>query len=120
VQNGRTQLPIDVMRQRPNENARASIRMTDLFGQFIEFWAEEDKSRIRIQSAREKDDDETPNHFFEISSVQDPENEYLILKSREGHVVKIDETGNQIIIQHKTGSIITIDPNACIKLSTVV
>lgn len=120
VHNGRTQLPIDKMRQREGENRRASVRLTDLFGQYLELWAEKDRSRIRIQSSRRKDDDLTPNHYFEISSSQDPEQEYLILRSREGHEILIDETKNEIVIRHKEGSIMTIDPSANIRLSTVV
>jgi hypothetical protein len=119
VRDGRTQLDISKMRQRTGENNRASIRITDLFGQYLEFWAEEDRPRIRLQSCRQKDDDQTPNHYIEISSSQDPENEYILLETREGHLIKLDETGNQIIIQHKAGSEIVIDPSANIILSTV-
>lgn len=120
VHNGRTQLPIDKMRKREGENERACIRMTDLLGQYLEFWAEKDRSKIRIQSSRYKDDDKTPNHYFEISSSQDPEDEYITLRTREGHFVRVDETRNEIVIQHKQGSKITIDPNANIRLTTVV
>lgn len=122
VHNGRTQLDIEKMRKREeaDENERACIRMTDLFGQYLELWAERDRSRIRIQSSRSKDDDATPNHFFEISSSLDPENEYIVLQTREGHFVRIDETKNEIVIRHKQGSVITIDPAANIRLSTVV
>jgi hypothetical protein len=120
VHDGRTQLPIEKMRKRDEENERACIRLTDLFGQYVELWAEKDRPRIRIQSSRFKDDDLTPNHFIEISSSQDPEDQYILLETREGHVVRLDETKNEIVIQHKQGSIITIDPKANIRLSTVI
>jgi hypothetical protein len=120
VHDNRTQLPIEKMRKRPEEKERACIRMTDLFGQYLEYWAEKDRARIRIQSSRWKDDDKTPNHYIEISSKQDPLDEYILIRSREGHRIRIDETRNEIIIQHKQGSIIHIDPQANIRFSTVV
>ena len=120
VHNPRTQLPIIKMWKRPNENERASIRMTDLFGQYILFWAERDRARIRIQSSRRKDDDKTPNHWFQISSVLDPPDEHIEMKTREGHRIRIDETKNEIYIQHKRGSMIHFDPDANIRITTVV
>lgn len=120
VHDGRTQLPIIKMRQRPQENERASIRMTDLFGQYLLFWAERDRARIRIQSARRKDDDKTPNHWFQISSKIDPPDEHIEMQTREGHRIRIDETKNEIWIQHKAGSHIHIDPQANIRITTVV
>ena len=120
VHHERTQLPIDKMRQRPGENRRASIRMTDLFGQYLEFWAEKDRANIRLQSSRRKDDDKTPNHFIEIKSSLDPKDEHILIRTREGHQIRLDETRDEIIIQHRLGSIIKIDPRANIRLSTVV
>ena len=102
VNNGRTQLPVDVMKGK-----KAFIRMTDLFGQYLEMWSEEGKSRVRIQSSRKKDDDETPNHYFLISSEEG--NEFVEIKTREGHLIKLDETSNTITIQHKGGHTMTFD-----------
>ena len=97
VNNGRTQLPIGVM-----QDNKACIRITDLFGQYLEMWSEQGKSRIRIQSARQKDDDQTPNHYFEISSENG--NEYVKVETREGHSILINETSNEITITHKDGN----------------
>lgn len=120
VHNGRTQLPIDKMRVRPEENERASIRMTDLFGQYLEYWAERDKARIRFQSARFKDDDQTPNHYIEISSQVNPADEHIEAVTREGHQLRLDETQNAAWLMHKEGSIVIIDENANITITTVI
>lgn len=120
VHHPRTQLPIIKMRKRPEENERASICMTDLFGQYLEFWAEKDRARIRLQSSRRKDDDKTPNHWIQISSKLDPPDEHIEAHTREGHRLRLDETKSEIYLQHKKGSMIYMDPSANILITTVV
>lgn len=101
VNNGRTQLPVDVMKDK-----KAFMRFTDLFGQYFEMWSEKDKSRIRLQSSRHKDDDQTPNHYIQISS--EVNNEFIVLETREGHFIKLDETNNTIMLQHRNGNVIVL------------
>lgn len=119
VHNPRTQLPIIKMRKRPFENERASIRMTDLFGQYLLFWAERDRARIRLQGCRWKDDDLVPNHWIQISSKIDPPDEHIEARTRQGHRLRLDETKNEIFLQHKRGSMVHIDPSANIRITTV-
>jgi hypothetical protein len=101
VDDGRTQLPITKAYQRSGENEKCRITLTDAMSQYIEFWAERDRARIRIQSSRRKDDDSTPNHWFQISSKIDPPDEHIEMHTREGHLIRIDETANRIRITHK-------------------
>lgn len=120
VHHGRSQLDIDNMRVRPDENERACIRLTDLFGQYLEMWAEKERGRIRLQSARYKDDDITPNHWIQINSRIDDPDEHIEASTREGHHLRLDETQNYDVLQHKDGSMILIDDKANILITTVV
>lgn len=104
VNNGRTQLPSSVMKDN-----KAFIRITDLFGQYLEMWSQDGQARIRIQSSRSKDDDQTPNHYFLISSKEG--DEFVTIQTREGHFITLDETNNKIIIKHRDGHTTTFDTN---------
>lgn len=111
VKDGRTQLPIVKAYQRPGENEKCRITITDALSQYMEFWAERDRARIRIQGSRRKDDDRTPNHWIQISSKIDPPDEHIELASREGHSIRIDETKNWIRIKHKAPHTQEFNPN---------
>lgn len=114
-----TQIPMSKVYQRASR-----IQITDQQGQVIQMWSElpdggNTKSRILLKSAT--------NHWIEVCSghhghdtetdiVNDKpttgtEEQRITLWTKNGHKIRIDDRLNEIVINHKDGSIIHLKPN---------
>lgn len=115
-----TQIPIEKVYKRTSR-----IQITDQQGQVYQMWAEKPdggntKSRILLKSAT--------NHWIEICSghhghdtesadiigdkpTTGTEEQRITLWTKDGHRIRIDDRLNEIVIYHKSGSIIHLKSN---------